>query len=396
MTFTTEKGRVAIVAYLIRAVCGDFKVYKDLTEAIGKNGEATAEQLASAMLNNQTFIGGEDSSIMRVLFTAERNDVALLDTLNEYESMRIVVDATALEVISRFTDLRPDLSAAAKEKPKGCAAIQWMQELMREVPQDYKVLWAVRKYEHDRGIYRDGLQPGEWVPLGEFMPLDDDESKKRQCLFLGTAGGFADTVLIMTEEGRILQIDERARNLQAFCNAVMSVAPFIAMSYLVAAIGGLIVAGELLPAVLGEMLALGGRAVAPRLAAWEASGAVKWIDTLIASRRWEAIVNAGLGAASITFNVHEAGGVTAYLNKLKNPVQAGLLLLDLLSIRGAFKADDLARLIEENRVLAQQIERGRPPAGAALELDRGATSAERALPEAATAGRPASTPTADR
>jgi hypothetical protein len=394
MTFTNEPGRVAILAYMIRAVCGDLKVYTDYTFSFGRDGEATAEQLASAMLHSTAI--GADGSIMRLFFTAERNDADLLERLREGESMRILVEVSALRVISVFTDIRPEFLPAARAKPKGCGAIQWMQELMREVPDRYKALWAVRKYEADRGIYHDNFQPGQWMPLGEFMPLDDEESKKRQCLFLGTASGFADTVLIMTEEGRILQIDERARNLQSFCSAVLSVAPFIAMSYLVAAVGGLIIAGELLPAVLGELFAGSTRLLAPRLAAWEASGAVKWVDTLIASRRWEAIVNAGLGAASITFNVHEAGGVAAYLKKLKSPVQAGLFLLDLLSIRGAFKADDLARLIEENRVLARQLERGSVPKKAALELDRDTAPVGRALPEPAPTGRPVNTPVADR
>jgi hypothetical protein len=402
MTFNTEPGRVAILAYLIRAVCGDLKLYKDRTESIGKNGEATAEQLAYAMLTSK-FVGGEDGSIMRLFFTAQRNDAVLLESLHEDESMRILVEVSALRVISQFTDLRPDLVPATKAKPKGCAAIQWMQELMREVPFSYKLLWAVRKCENDRGIYRKNFQPGDWMSLAEFIPLDDEESKKRGCVFLGSASGFADTVLIMTEEGRILQIDERARDLQSFCTAVMSTAPFMTMCVLVAAIAGFIVAGELLPAVLGELLAGGARLATGaarlatgRLATWEASGAVKWIDTLIASRRWEAIVNAGLGAANITFNIHEAGGVSAYLKKLKSPVQAGLLLLDLLSIRGAFKADDLARLIEENRVLAQQLERSSVSQKAAVDLDRGTAVAGRAVTERPSAAGLAKPPVVER
>jgi hypothetical protein len=377
MTFTTEAGRIAILAYLIRVVCGDLKVYKDWTDSIGKNGEATAEQLAKAMLNSD-FVGGE-GSIMRLLFTAESSDAKLLEGLREHESMRILIEVSALKVISQFTDIRPDFLPAAQAEPKGCAAIKWMQELMRDVPYSYKMLWAVRKYEADRGLYRGNFRPGDWMPLGEFIPLDDEESKKRECLFLGTASGFADTILIMTEEGRILQIDERARDLQSFCTAVLSVAPFIAMSYVVAAVAGLVVAGELLPAVLGELLAGGARVAAPRLAAWEASGAVKWIDALIASRRWEAIVNSGLGVASITFNVQHAGGVTNYLKQLKSPLEAGLLLLDLLSIRGAFKADELAHLIEENRILAQQLERSSAQTKAVIQPAHGPTSGRQVL-----------------
>jgi len=273
------------------------------------------------------------------------------------ESMRLLIEASAVRVIQEFTDVRKDFIPERKAPEKGCAAIKWMHELMADLPVEYKMLWVARKVEMDRGLYPSDLVVGKWEPIGRFMPVDDEESKKRELMFLGDAAGFADTVIVMTEEGRILEIDKRQRDLQSFCTAVMSVAPFIAMSYMVAAVAGVILVGEIAPAVFGEILSLatraGSRLLAPRLEAWEASSAVKWVDTLIASSRWEAIVNAGISAASITFSVEQAGSLKAYVKSLKNPLEAGLLLLDLRSIRGAFSG--IGKLIEENRLIAREL-----------------------------------------
>jgi hypothetical protein len=128
---------------------------------------------------------------------------------------------------------------------------------------------------------------------------------------------------------------------------------------------------------------------------------MRWVDTLIACRRWEMVINAGVAAGGVALNIYEAGGITPYLKKLKNPVHAALFLLDLLTIKGAFKADKVGRMIEENRILAQELERlyaeQKGLKGAAKTIDSGqearqlddralgeaTATADKSLPEAA-------------
>lgn len=360
MSLRTEAGRVALIAYIIRIVAqtGPNGEFVDHTGNLGKNGEATPDQLARALLNSSTV--SEGGGLARVFFAADMNEVNLIDLLKPGHSMQMVVDVHAIKVIENLTNVRKEFAIPTPPKTaRGCAAIEWMREILAELPPDVKLLWIWRKIEDDRGVYEGGFIPGQKVPMHVFLPVEpNSEGYGREVRFLG-ASGVPGELLVVTEEGRILALNARLRNVQSYCTAVMSLAPWVAMFYMVAAVGGIILAGSLLPSVVGELLAGGSRlASAPgmltgALRTTAIPRLVKWTDTLITARKWEAIVGAGVGVATIAFDVHSAGSLQAYVNKLKNPWEAAFLLLNLLSIKAAFKADDLARMVEESRVLGQ-------------------------------------------
>lgn len=380
MSFQSEAGRVALLAYIIRVVAqqGPNGEFNDHSGNLGRNGEATPEQLALSMLNSKV-IG--EGGFARVFFAADPIEASLFERLTPGQSMQMIIDVHAIRVIGTFTNVKKHFIIPPPPKnARGCAAIEWMREILAEVPPDLKMLWVFRKIEEDRGIYPGGLVAGKKVPMQVFLPVDtDSEGNGREVTFLG-AGDVPGELLIVTEEGRILALSARMRNANSYCTAVMSVAPWIAMFYLVAAVGGVVLAGALAPSVFGEVLAGGSRLLSSpgmltgAVRATEIPRLVKWADTLVTARKWEAVVGAGLASATIAIDVAIAGGVQAYVKKLQNPWEAAFLLLNLLSIRAAFKVDDLARMIEESRALGQaaqqlQIEK-KGLAGAAAVADR--------------------------
>jgi hypothetical protein len=347
MSLLTEPGRLAILTYIIRFVAKDYGdgLYAGGT---GKSGRASADELAKLILTNEDRLGMLHGKVqvISVAFQADSVQANQLEHLSPGQSMKFLIDVNALDVIKQFTDVREDFYQEPKAKSKGCQSIEWIKELMSQVPLDYKLLWAVRKMEDDRGLYRSNLTPGDLVPLENFIPADDEETKKRMVRFLGRGDG--EDLLILTEDFRILAINERQRKLQQYCVAVVSAAPFVAMAFMVAGLAAIIIAAEVAPAFIGELLK--GVAGSTRSAS-----VISWVEKLVESRRWESIVAAGISVADIAIDIKHAGSLQAYVEGLKNPLEAAFFLLNLLSIKSAFRADELSKLQEEARLLEMSL-----------------------------------------
>jgi len=73
---------------------------------------------------------GEDGRLRQVLFRADSTELNLLEHLKKGEVMKMAIDVHALNNIAFFTRLKPAFTAPPPEKKMGCAAIEWMKELM--------------------------------------------------------------------------------------------------------------------------------------------------------------------------------------------------------------------------------------------------------------------------
>lgn len=340
MSFLSREGRIQLVAYLLQ-VLGD----------TSESGEVWSRDEGKFMkpVDLATFIVETASlNVGALRFEGPESAFKVFEHAQPGYATTFLVTDEMIDILHFYVDLEPkfrprDRSHDKRDKLKGCASIEWLTELLREVPHAHKLLWIQdQMIQGANVIYPDNLKPGMVVPAQYFLTEKVAESlggEEHNVLFIGSQT--ANDSIIMTEDGRVWLVKERERNLQAFCQAVMDLQGLLTLSFILCTALGAVLGGPL-------------------------------VSFLITS-------------GDVAIQINEAGGIRAFVKELKNnPGKAALFMLDLvtmtLDVKGmrGLLMNPTQTLEATIQTVEAGVKSGRALPGAVEGLDRAAAGERRA------------------
>lgn len=290
MSFTTRDGRIQILAYLLEVLAETST--EGYVYSSRKEESVEPAELASVIIETASV------GLGRLIFEGDESQFKAFERADPGYKTDFVITDSMIEIFWHYTDIKCKYRHKDRaEAAKGCGSIEWITELLKDVPHRYKELWVQDRMMNDRAQYPDNLSVGSQVPLRYFLTEKAAESlevkdKDSQAVFVG--GFTANDRIIKTEDGRVWLIKERERNLQAFCQAVMETQGFITLSYIMCSTVGAVLGGPL----AGFLMTAG----------------------------------------DVAIDINEAGGVRAFLNGLRSdPLKAAWFMFDLLTMVGDAK-----------------------------------------------------------
>lgn len=315
MSFFSEPGRLLILAFLI-------EVLADVQQ--GQVWQSRTEEWVDPIELARHMTAWETVKFGRVVFTGPDSAFKVFEHAAAGEDVDFIVTDKMLDILRDYTNIAPKFrSDRTPEQKRGCAAIEWLFELLSDVPVRYKQLWIQNRLQNERGVYPDNLKPGMMVPAGYFLTEDvaralskrdglvealvtqdgrrieppEPSPLAREIAALGRTdygvifiGSYTDNDrIILTPDGRIWLIKQRERNEQSYCQAVIQTQGILTLTFILASTIGACLGGP--------------------------------------------FVNLLITAGDVAIDVNEAGGILNFLKGLKNdPKKAAWFALDLFNI----------------------------------------------------------------
>lgn len=288
MSFLSREGRIAVLAYLLEVLAegsGEGEVFSS-----EKSESVAAADLARHIVETAAV------GIGKVLFEGPESAFRVFERAPVGYVTDFVVTDELIQILWYYTDIKPKFRSKERpDKARGCGSIEWITELLKEVPHRFKETWIQDRMMNDRAVYPDNLEPGLVVPAKYFLTEKVAEAlggEDHQVVFVGSFT--ANDRIIKTEDGRVWLVKEHERNVQAFCQAVIQLQGILTLSFIFASAIGAVLGGPL----VGFLITAG----------------------------------------DVAIDVNQAGGIRKFLKGLKkDPLKAGLFMLDLVTTVGDVK-----------------------------------------------------------
>jgi hypothetical protein len=360
MSFLTRDGRVKLLAFLLEAVAqtnAEGKVYSS------EKGLVDPEELAAFVMETAAV------GVGRLRFEGPESAFRSFESAPVgYRSNFNMTDAM-VQILGHYADIKDKFrSNEQPERKRGCGSIEWITELLKDVPHRHREMWIQDQMMNGRRVaYPGNLTPGMVIPAKYFLTKTTAEALGNAEHNVQFVGSFtANDRIIKTEDGRVWLVKEYERNLQAACQAVIELQGILTLSFILCSAIGAVLGGPL----------------------------VSFLIT----------------AGDVAIDINEAGGIRNFIKDLKNhPLKAGLFMIDLLGIFKDAKAirtlttnprqtlEASIRSVEARASMRQELpaavetvvdearlaNRARPPAGndGRIPINREARSGVTAQPE---------------